>query len=205
MLKYLLILAISVLNANSAFAGWVDYPALYDVTGVAPDDVLNVREGQSASTPIINTLAPNQRNVEIVAVSNDERWGLVSFPEGSGWVSMRYMARQPGQDPQFLPKPLGCGGTEPFWGLSINNQTAQFDMMGESPRTYTPIWEDIPSGMQAVSYAVKMQGNGEDITAIISRNQCSDGMSDSVYGFRIDVILSGQSGNRYYTGCCSLN
>lgn len=196
---------ISVLNTNSARAGRVDYPALYDVTGVAPDDVLNVREGRSASNPIINSLAPNQRNIEIVDVSDDERWGLVSFPDGSGWVSMRYLVRQPGRDPRYLPKPIGCGGTEPFWGLRIDNQKAQFDMMGGTSRVFTPIWEDIPSGMQAVSYAVKMQDNGEDITAIINRNQCSDGMSERVYGFEIDVILSGQSGNRYYTGCCSLN
>lgn len=205
MLKYLLILAISVLNANSAFAGWVDYPAFYNVTGVASDDVLNVREGQSASTPIINTLAPNQRNVEVVDISDDGRWGLVSFPDGSGWVSMRYMARQPGQNPRYLPRPLNCGGTEPFWGLSIGNQTAQFEIMGNPALTFTPTWEDIPIGMQAVSYAIKMQGSNEDITAIINRNQCSDGMSESVYGFGIDLIISGQSGNQYYTGCCSLN
>ncbi len=205
MLKYLIILITSVFSTNAAFADWVDFPALYDVTGVAANDVLNVREEASASTPIVHTLTPNERNVEIVEVSNDERWGMVSFPEGAGWVSMHYLKRQPGQNAENLPKPLACGGTEPFWGLRIGNQTAQFDMMGENVRTFTPVWEDTPSGMQAVSYAVKMQGNNEDITAVVSRSLCSDGMSDSIFGFSVDVIIAGQSGNQYFTGCCSIN
>lgn len=204
MLKYLVILAISLLGANAASAGWTDYPGLYDVVDVAADDVLNVREGPSASTPIVNTLAPNQRDVEVVDVSPDERWGLVGFPEGSGWVSMRYLARQPEQNPRYLPKPLGCGGTEPFWSLDINNQTAQFDIMGGEPRVFTPVWEDTPEGMQAISYAVKMQGSNEDITAVVKRAQCSDGMSEKIYGFSVDLIMSGGYGSHYYSGCCSL-
>ena len=205
MRKILAFVAAILFSNTMVFADQGLLPALYDVTGVATDDVLNVREKASSASPIINTLAPNQRNVEVVDISNDGRWGLVGFPEGSGWVSMRYMARQPDQNPRYLPRPLNCSGTEPFWGLRIGNQTAQFEIMGNPALTFTPVWEDIPIGMQAVSYAVKMQGSNEDITAIISRNQCSDGMSESVYGFGIDLIISGQSGNQYYTGCCSLN
>jgi len=205
MLKYITIFVLSFFFANAALADWTDYPSLYDVVGVEVDDVLNVRKNPSPSAPIINTLAPNQRDVEIVAVSNDERWGLVGFPDGSGWVSMRYMARQPRQDPQFLPKPLGCGGNEPFWSLDINNHTAQFDIVGEERRTFAPVWEDIPEGMLPVSYAVKLQGNAEDITAVVRRAQCSDGMSEEIYGFSVDLIISGSYGTYFYTGCCSQN
>lgn len=205
MLKYLAILALSIIYADAALAGWGDYPALYDVTGVAANDVLNVREGRSASTQIINTLAPNQRNIEVVDVSNDERWGLVGLPEGSGWVSMRYLTRQPGQDSRNIPSSLECGGTEPFWGLVFDGQSASYDMMGEDNQNFTKAWEDTAAGMAPVSYAVKLQGTDGDITAVIHRNQCNDGMSEMIYGFDIDVIFSRPSGVAYYSGCCSLN
>jgi len=205
MLKYFAILAGSIISANVVLADRLMFPALYDVNGVASDDVLNVRDGAGASNPIINTLGPNERNVEIVKVSNDERWGLVSFPEASGWVSMRYLKRQSSQDSSELPKPLNCGGNEPFWGLQIHPSNIQFSEPGEVSHSFMQVWEDTPIGMQPISYALKMQGDGEDITAIVSRTLCSDGMSDSVYGFGIDVIYSGSSNNRYLTGCCSLD
>ena len=205
MLKYLVILALSFFNANAALAGWADFPALYDVTGVALDDVLNVREGTGASYPVIETLAPNDRNIEIVQLSDDGKWGLIGYPGGSGWASMRYLARQPGQDGRGFPSSLGCGGTEPFWGLVFNGQSANYDMMGEDNQSFTKVWEDTAVGMAPISYAVKLQGNGGDITAVIHRNLCNDGMSEMTYGFDIDVIFSRPSGNSYYSGCCSLN
>ncbi|MEO1155590.1 MAG: SH3 domain-containing protein, partial [Pseudomonadota bacterium] len=42
------------------------YPALFDVTGVASDDVLNIRSAPSATAEIIGTLAHNETGVEVV-------------------------------------------------------------------------------------------------------------------------------------------
>lgn len=54
------------------------YPALHDVTGVAADDVLNIRSEPSASSPIIGTFSPFETDVEVVALSPDGGWGRVN-------------------------------------------------------------------------------------------------------------------------------
>ena len=42
-------------------------PALHDVTGVAADDVLNVRARPDASAPVLGALTPDATGVEVVA------------------------------------------------------------------------------------------------------------------------------------------
>lgn len=46
-----------------------DLPAVYDVAGVAADDVLNVRAEPSAEAPVLRTLAPDAGGIEVVALS----------------------------------------------------------------------------------------------------------------------------------------
>ncbi|MCK4713165.1 MAG: SH3 domain-containing protein, partial [Marinosulfonomonas sp.] len=204
MLKYLTIVLLSVFPATTALADWQLFPALYDVTGVASDDVLNVRKGPGASYPVIEALAPYDRYIEIIRLSDDGRWGLIGYAEGSGWTSMRYLARQRNLNGPDLPRPLNCGGNEPFWGLSFSANGSDFNEPGEPPRFLSSTWEGIPEGMLPIAYGVRMaQGSGE-ISAIITRSQCSDGMSDKEYGFAINALLSGAFGNRMLTGCCSL-
>lgn len=91
-------------------------PTLFDVTGVAADDVLNIRQLPDADAPIIGTLSPDAKGIEVVEDTGG--WGRVNSGEGSGWVSMRYMAyRTDVWHEGALPDGFSCFGTEPFWSL----------------------------------------------------------------------------------------
>ena len=66
-----------------------DYPLFHNVTGVAANDVLNVRASPSAGTPILHFLPPDAHWVEVVEVQGN--WGRINFGEGSGWASLRFL------------------------------------------------------------------------------------------------------------------
>ena len=71
-----------------------EFPALFSVTGVAANDVLNIRETASASADKLGALQHNAKNVEVVAVDDARKWALVNTGETAGWVAFRYLARQ---------------------------------------------------------------------------------------------------------------
>jgi len=181
-----------------ALAG--EYPAFFDVTGVASNDTLNVRAGPMASAQKLAELGPYQSNIEIVGLSANRKWGMLNIVEGSGWVSMRYLARQPGQPGDTLTRPLSCFGTEPFWALDIGGgPDATFSLAGEG---------DQPLSIQFVTrslnrldrYGIVAHGASGAMTGMISVAACNDGMSDRNYGLSVDLIL----GATQYSGCCTL-
>ncbi len=51
------------------------FPALYDVTGVASDDVLNVRAAPNANAQVIAALGPKATQVEVVRTDTSGHWG----------------------------------------------------------------------------------------------------------------------------------
>lgn len=173
-------------------------PTLFDVSGVSPDDHLNVREGPGTSFAIVGSFAHDLTDIEIV----EERsgWGRVNLHEFSGWVSMRYMAYQTDVwQHGSLPPELGCFGTEPFWSLAHDGSSLTLSRMGEEDRT-APITAILGSGafrdpMRAVT--------ADGITLVSTPQICSDGMSDRLYGLRASVILGADSPS-LLSGCCSI-
>ena len=202
--RFLVFIATLLIMATTAHADIKLFPALYGVTDVASNDMLNVRAGPGASHPVIETLAHNDRDIEILRLSGDRKWGLIGYPSGNGWASMRYLKRQGGQIGPDLPRPLGCGGNEPFWAITFGENTNEFLEPGQMSHALGTVWQGIPDGMQPVAYGIKMAGGGGEINAVITRSACSDGMSERAYGFEINALLSGTLGNRMLTGCCSL-
>ena len=204
MKKLFIALTLLLLSANASLAEWQLFPAFYDVTGVASNDTLNVRSGIGTKHPITHKLKHNQRYVEIIRLSDNGRWGLIGYPEGSGWASMRFLTRQPNQNGNDVPRPISCGGNEPFWGLSLDQNENVFSTPSSAPKSFSTIWQGIPNGMLAISYGIKMVNGPEEINAIIRRTQCSDGMGEMEYGFEINALISNCSGYQMYHGCCSL-
>ena len=203
-----LCLAAFAAKAEAPLAPWRDLPALYDVQDVASDDVLNVRARPDPRSPIIATLAPDARGIEIVGIDESGKWGMIGLPEATGWVSMRYLARQPGQDPEALPRPITCFGTEPFWTLGIErNGRAIFSAPGEAgeeEKALSLLWADISANGGPSAYGTVLAGVGIDVQAVVRRRICYDGMSDRAYGLEIDAILSDAGTRRLISGCCSL-
>ena len=76
-------------------AGAETFPALYSVTGVAGDDVLNIRLEPDATAEAVGSLPPDATNIEVVGLSPDGGWGQVIAGEAAGWIKMEFLARSP--------------------------------------------------------------------------------------------------------------
>lgn len=173
-------------------------PTLFDVTGVAADDVLNIRETPSANAPIIGSLAPDQTHVEVI--EERDGWGRVNSDERSGWISMRYLIyRTDVWEQGRLPASFACHGTEPFWGLGVaDGQLIYGDP--ETPESRRPVRQVLAgSGFRDPTRAILADG----ITVSVVPQICSDGMSDMLFGLRASVIMH-EEPPYLLQGCCSI-
>ena len=176
-------------------------PALYDVTGVASDDVLNIRATPRAGAEILGALSSAQTHTEVTALSDDGSWGRVNLREQAGWVNMRYMARQQGST-IGEGAAFSCYGTEPFWNLT-HTPGASFswsDIEGNSLELSARAPEPVPGA----GYVARANGPGQEASIAIEPVQaCSDGMSDRLFGLKALVTLTGKREGTF-RGCCSV-
>lgn len=191
-----------------AFALWAgmaaaqDFPALYDVRGVADGDVLNIRATPDAGGDILGNYPPARTGVEVLRLSPDGRWAEVGLPEGNGWVATRYLAAVP--QTEALSLPLRCSGTEPFWTLTLSDTEAGL----RTPEADIPL--KMTANMRARNgfTASLAEPDGTQWQVIAQVMQCSDGMSDRMFGLR--ALVSGRGANgagegpEIYAGCCTL-
>lgn len=186
-----------------ALASAQSLPALYDVAGVAANDTLNIRSGPTTSFDVIGKLPPDAGGLEVVDTDKTGEWGLINHGEASGWVALRYMARQPGQPKTGLPRTLSCAGTEPFWSFSL---TSDRKAEMSRPDTTVPLTDVlvVPSANRPDRHALFADGGDTVVTAMVGRNRCSDGMSDRAYGLGIDLLVTDKTEVTVYSGCCSV-
>lgn len=159
-------------------------------------DVLNVRAAPSASAPVLGTLRPDATGIEVLGLSADGAWARVPRPEGEGWVARRFLAEDP-LDPDRLPRPLACRGTEPFWSVTLTEAGATLELPGRDAVALRPLGEI--AGRAGWIAAFDLGGQTGDLTVI--RKACSDGMSDRPYGL---TALVWDRGDRLWEGCCTL-
>lgn len=181
-------------------------PALHEVTGVAAGDVLNIRAEPSASAARLGALAPGAAGVEVTALSPDGRWGRVNAGEASGWVAMRYLARQTGPGWDGLAAPLACSGTEPFWSADYDPAARAFTLRTpEDPagRRLDVLWHRATAGRSGRIGVLLPEG-----FALLAAEDCSDGMSDRAYGLSISLFPAAgpaaEGAAAGLSGCCSL-
>lgn len=179
-------------------------PAFYNVSGVAADDVLNVRAAPGVGNTIIAKLEANASAIEVVAFDDTGDWARINVGETSGWVAARFLARRPGQPEDRLPRPLICSGTEPFWSLEIDRaETASFTRMDQDTIPVVTL-DPVTSENRTDRYAIFGQGNDRVFTFMFQRDACSDGMSDRAYGISVDLFMTEDAGVTYLTGCCNI-
>ncbi|SDE66639.1 SH3 domain-containing protein [Limimaricola pyoseonensis] len=187
--------------AAPAFATVDAWPALYDVAGVAADDMLNIRSGPGTGHAVIGTLAPDARGVEVLEMSRDGGWGRVNAGEGSGWAALAFLERRPGQWHGAVPPVSACFGTEPFWRLET----------GEDWRMDTPegtvFAAPAPELAGSLSHRGRFAGSvaaeGATWVLTLANESCSDGMSSRRYGWQALLVRAG-AGTELWSGCCTL-
>ncbi|WP_210528431.1 COG3650 family protein [Rubellimicrobium arenae] len=172
-------------------------PARYAVAGVAANDVLNVRAEPQASAPVLATLAPGARGVEVLAISEDGRWARVSLPEGAGWAALRFLSAEAAA-PGPVPRPLRCLGTEPFWSIRLSEDASVFD----SPESGAVPLRPLGEAGGRVGAVAAFDAGGETLDLTLIRQECSDGMSDRPYGF---AALAWNRGEVFLEGCCTVS
>lgn len=99
---------------------------------------------------------------------------------------------------------LRCGGTEPFWGLTITAQAMWFTNFDQQRVDLVLVK---PEGAMARPldnvrvYRTRRAKGAGAVTLVVKRNyeSCSDGMSDKRYAY--DAVYIGPEG--VLEGCCS--
>lgn len=193
--------AVLLLVPGLAAAGTL--PSRFDVRGVAAGDALNVRAEPSSAAPVVATLAPDARGVEVVATDPSGRWGRVNAGEGSGWASLAYLAEEAGVwETGRLPEGLRCFGTEPFWSLVPSGGSARLERPeGDANFRMTALDLGIDGDPRR---AMVLRGEGASATATVVPEACSDGMSDRAFGLGVLMVLAEGDGQRLLSGCCSI-
>lgn len=204
MLKRMAVIAMLAAGPAAATQEYI-LPTLFDVTGVAADDVLNIRETPSASAEIIGNLRPDQTRVEVLALDSSGQWGQLNAGERTGWVSMRFLAyRSDVWEAGRLPADLSCVGTEPFWSYHLEGDSLIWSEPGQDATFAAP--QVMDSGYaRDPRRAIYYQDENDVFSATITPAQCSDNMSAIVYG--LETLVIRQNGNqppRMYSGCCSI-
>lgn len=179
------------------------YPRLHDVVGVGSDDVLNVRAGPGASFAIVSELAYDARAVEVVRVEGN--WGLVNMPEVAGWTSLRFLAPRPEGGIDEVPRVI-CGGTEPFWALTVRQGQ---DAVVTTPMNFDPgeafsigLWRRAYNPLE--KWILQGSDGTRDVSVMVAKTYCNDGMSDNEFGLDATVIVTGPEGY-VLSGCCELS
>ncbi|MGL4236146.1 COG3650 family protein [Tabrizicola sp.] len=176
-----------------------DFPALYAVTGVAADDVLNIRAAPEADAPILGVMLPDATGVEVVSATDG--WAVVNAGEQAGYVSLKFLSREPGPTWYALEQPLACSGTEPFWSLAIDP--------GAGTVVYTtPDPEDLLEGKIGRTWPGEPWATTAALAlpqgfAVVRPAACSDSMTDRPYGLAIDIFQNDGVHDRL-AGCCVL-
>lgn len=211
----------SLLTALSCFplasnAQFLQLPAIFEVTGVADDDTLNIRSEPSSSSRDIGDLYPYEL-VEVMAYDVSEKWARVIAGERNGWVSRRYLVAFDEQEQVHNLLDVinfSCFGTEPYWSVYIPVESDEYVMgIMENPGQEIYNWLEYESriaSQNTFNSTFAFQGSDakhseETYTAILRRAECSDGMSDRTYGWSLELLdyYRGVLGSAR-SGCCTM-
>ena len=184
----------------------------FQVTGVARSDVLNIRErvedqATISQAKILGQIPANGTGVLGSGASlrvGKTRWYEVRYKDARGWVNGRFLkpiSRKLGDE---FEANLFCAGTEPFWALKIDDDSAELSRPDSAPETYTVAVREPFKGHENALALRLVSGTAPEISALVQNKEwCTDGMSDLDYAFEVHVIGLG-NGERPLRGCCSL-
>jgi uncharacterized membrane protein len=113
---------------------------------------------------------------------------------------MRFLTRMP-SDPSAVPRPLSCLGTEPFWTLSLLPEGAEW----RTPEEQAQVTVSEEHVADRGYFLRAVQGDTLSHALTITREGCTDGMSDRLYGFSARLFTERPDGNTILFACCTLD
>jgi len=181
---------------------------LFQVVGVAPNDVLNVRAQPRSTAQQTTSLAYNAINIVGTGATQtvgNARWMEISVGTHTGWVNARYLVAQETIDPAattLFRESLSCSGTEPFWGLQIKDRVGELDSISDDHSTILFHTSRQPGGIPVIwSLRGQRTTTQSSVIAILEEtNQCTDGMSDLLYKYTIRLDVAD---GPFFAGCCN--
>lgn len=202
--------AVAVLAALAALHAGPAPAQVYDVVGVAADDVLNIRGDidtveHFSQAPVVGSFPAGAAGILATGRSymlGGTEWREVRHPGGTGWVNARFLHLSAIFPPSGA---FSCGGTEPFWDIALTETGGKLRLMGED-RTVRLKVEDGSgaAGWRNVrTYAFSRSDAPARPIGVLAFNQaCTDGMSDFTYAYEFFLIgLDGGVDALY--GCCT--
>jgi len=201
MMRHLALLILLTLAQPAAATQEYILPTLFDVTGVRPTSVLNIRSGPGTGFAVIGRLPPDTTGIEVVAHDASGQWGQINTGERSAWVSLAYLAyRTDVWEPGALPEGFACFGTEPFWSLRADTFSTP-----EAPGQPLEMTAILDTGVfRDPRRALVASSGGRRYTAAVTPQACSDGMSDRAFGLGVMVVVEDGAAPGLLTGCCSI-
>lgn len=186
---------------------------IYTVTKVAPDDGLNMRTQPGTGGSVVAVLPANAKG--LIALGQEQKtgnsvWIKVTWAGRQGWVN-KYYLREDVDTVNYNPantkptvKPevvMQCGGTEPFWSMSISERDMKVNIMGGAQFTVPVNMRQQSANSTMIAVVAGMRGNASTIAFLEKVENCGDGMSDKNYPYTITTVLNGQ---QVMSGCCSI-
>ena len=97
-------------------------------------------------------------------------------------------------------QPLICFGNEPFWSLELTEpQTARFSTPDSLPADYHGAANTLVPRTETVWRGRPIAAAGGELVAFLRKGPCSDGMSDVVHPYSVNISLPD---GRHLGGCC---
>jgi uncharacterized membrane protein len=180
---------------------------LFEVENGGPVDVLDETAGPYSvdEAKIIGQIPSGTKALmpigETFQLEDGRVFMAVRFEGRNGWVDAARLTRRWSED--WEVERLYCGGTEPFWGMSIEGETAELQINEETFKLRRQL---VLKGANRRDVRELRWDTGPDtwVSFISDRPTCSDGSSDFFYPLEI-LISTGQSqvATGALVGCCS--
>jgi uncharacterized membrane protein len=208
LLPLMLILGLAplrIVGAGSPPAGNSPAGVIYRVTGVEPDDVLNIRARPEASAERVGAIPADGAGIRLLGPAarvGQSTWREIEYEGTRGWVNARFLAAQPSEpNADGLAMDLRCLGTEPFWNIHIQESRMELDRMGDktSFTVSAPVASVNHVNIWSVTFANKATGAG-GVVFVERTGRCSDDMSDHQYEYTLRARLEDGT---VLSGCCN--
>lgn len=176
-------------------------PSYYKVTD-ALSEHLNVREEPSAESRDLGNLAPGSQPYEIMETDSTGQWGRILWQETTGWVALKFMipVQLPHLADTIVPIGLLCAGTEPFWTMEIESAESATLSTSDAVTPMALSGVKVSRNRKEHPVAIELFAENYDAVTLLSRQACSDGLSDINYSWAADIII--QPPLSLLSGCC---